>query len=39
MGPDAANLLPLPNLEWNLVPQDQVRHLGAGSGMQLVAGA
>ena len=24
MGPDAANPPPLPNLEWNLVPQDQV---------------
>ena len=38
MGPDAANPPPLPNVEWNLVPQEQVHISAPRAGMQLAAG-
>ena len=39
MGPETAELPPLPNLEWNLVPAGECAGLDARAGMQLAAGA
>jgi len=37
MGPDQADLPPLRNVEWNLVPQEQV-HISFASRSELAAG-